>query len=76
MRDEAVFGGTYSHSVSPVAPSSATTRLPPSRLPGVVRYMTPRYTSGMISSCPGGSGFDHARVSEPTLPRSISSSGL
>ena len=42
MRDDAVFGGTYSHNVSPVVASSATTRLPPSRLPGVVRYMTPR----------------------------------
>ena len=61
MRDDAVFGGTYSHNVSPVAAFSATTRLPPSRLPGVVRYMTPRCTSGMISSGPAGSGFDHAR---------------
>ena len=45
---------------SPVAAFSATTRLPPSRLPGVVRYMTPRCTSGMISSWPAGSGFDQA----------------
>ena len=42
MRDDALFGGTYSQSVSPVAASSATTRLPPLRLPGVVKYMTPR----------------------------------
>src|SRR5690606_15781484 len=76
MRDDACPSGVYVHSSSPVAASSATTSLGPSRPPGVTRYMTPLYTSGMISIVPGGSGFVQTLSRSPTLSRSIWSSGL
>src|SRR5262249_41501764 len=44
--------------------------------PGRIRYMTPRYTSGMLSRVPVPSSCIHATLSWPTFCREICFSGL
>ena len=61
----------YSHSSSPLAPSSACTRSP-----GLAMYITPPYTIGVVCCDPSASAQLQTSRSWPALSAVISSSGL